>query len=274
MAAITASNVNALNDKFTAQSLALIGTLASTYGAGDGSTFGGSKKQFDLAAIVAAFNDVSQEAIAAALAGTFPNYTASSLFKTYNQGWLSILNALGAASGYTGVTSWDALLTYYNVTNGPYNWGALAPPDYLAAMQAMGITPSPLNIYLEVLQGASWQGTTFTNALGKDVKATGTDTNTLGYVVDPTKFAGGFAYVNVTAITGSGVVTVTGLDQAGNAETWTATVSATGRVLMTPSTHAYSLITKVLTIATAAGITAATLYIEANRPAGRTNPPT
>lgn len=272
MAAISAANVVLLLDKLTAQWSFLLGVSGGN-GVGDG-TFGGSKKQADLAVIIAALNDVSQEAVLAPIASGFPSYSAASQFKQQNGGLLTALNQAAVASGLSGVGSWDQLLTYYNVTNGPFNWATLASPDYLAAMQALGPTPSPLNVYLEVLQGASWQGTTFTNALRKNVKATGTDTNTAGYTVDPTKFAGGFPFLNVAALTGSGVVTVVGLNQSGVSETYTVTISGTGRVALVPGTTSTDLITAVTSVATAAGITAATMYVEANRPSGRTNPPT
>jgi hypothetical protein len=44
-------------------------------------------------------------------------------------------------------------------------------------------------------------------------------------------------------------------------------------VVLTPQARSYSLITEVVSVSTVAGITAGTLYVEARRPAGRSNPP-
>ena len=280
MGYLTAALINLRTDKLTAARLAGLGSSGSGLGLGDG-TFGLSLKSSDLATIVGASADPSIEAVEAPLVTQWPlAFETSTQFPRFFFRYFQALDQLGLAAQplNAAINSLDTLMYFYNVTTGPFAWACLAAPDWRQAFidAHNGSAPSPLNVYFECLTGASWGGTTFTNALAKDVKATGTDTVTAGYVIDPTKFAGGFAYLNVTALGGNGVVTVTGLDQAGNAETWTVTVTTTGRVLLVPSTHAYSLITKVTPttgIATASGITSMTATVEANRPAGRTNPP-
>ena len=138
-------------------------------------------------------------------------------------------------------------------------------------MQYAGLTPqtlSPCNLYYEVLQAV------YANALAKLVVA-GT-AFTAGVVVDQTKYAGGTPQINVTAITGSGLVTVTGTafnpatQQTVAGVTWTATASSTSVIALTPGTApSNSLIGAVSAISVAAGITAGTIYVEAARPTGR-----
>jgi hypothetical protein len=272
---VSVANTNLVLDKITAQWLAENGTSGSGYGAGDG-TFGASKKQSDLTAIIAALNDAGLEAILAPIVQNFPNFNAASDFKSHNSGLRGGLNAAGAASGTlsASVIDWDSLLSWYNVGNGSSFWQTLAPPDYRAAMMALGITPNPLNVYLEVLTGSTWQGTTFTNGLGRLLVVGTSPTYTAGYSVDPTKYAGGFPMVNIASITGSGVVTVSGINQLGIAEIYTYTASTTGRFALVPATTSTDLIAGTTSISVAAGITAISATIEANRPSGRANPPT
>lgn len=273
MGAISAANANALTDKLAAQWNFMLGVSGGN-GLGDG-TFGSSSKQAALATIIAALNDIVLEAIGAPLVQNFPSYTAASQFKQQNQSVLTVLNGLGVASNALGasVVDWDSLLYFYNVLNGPFGWAALAAPDYRAAMMALGVTPNQLNVYLEVLTGATWQGNTFTNALRKASIVASVNTQTPGYAIDFTKFAGGFPFLNVVSITGSGVVTAVGTNQSGAAENFTVNASAPGRVALVPGTVSTDLITTCTGLTAAAGITAMVAYVEANRPAGRTNPP-
>lgn len=267
---MTAANAILLIDKLTAQ------WLAQESGSGDG-TFGASLKQANLLPIVAALNDVQLEAILAVAVQNYPDFTGASDFKTHNLGLRSALNAAGLSSATLSSTivDWDSLLYWYNVlAPGGDLWAALAPPDYIAAMQALGITPRALNVYFEVLTGATWQGNTFTNGLGKLVVVASVPTYTAGYTVNPANFAGGFPYLNVASIAGSGVVTVMGKNQLGGTESFTVNASAASRYPLVPGTTATDLITGTTAISAAAGITAIVATVEGNRPAGRVNPPT
>lgn len=217
----------------------------------------------------------------APIASSWPTPSTNAvIYKARYYSFMVGLNQLGqsASDQSSTISNFDTLEYWYNFGNGVTYWQCLNAPQWVTAFNAIvGVNPNPLNCYFVCTQGGSFGGTTFTNALAKDIKATGTDTVTAGFVIPPATYAGGYAYLNVTAISGSGVVTVTGLDERGSAETWTVTATTTGTVLLVPSTHSYSLITKVTPstgISTAGGITSMTAYVESHAPAGRTFPPT
>lgn len=254
----------------------MLGTSGSGFGMGEG-TFGFSKKQSDMTGIVAGLNDVTQQAVLAPIVQTWPTPAlTNTVYGTHLTAFFSGLDRVGAAANSLSATirNFDTLQAWYNYTNASSYWQCLNHPDYRLLYSAThnGAFPNHLNVYFTVLAAGSYGGVTFTNALGKLVVPG--PTTTLGYTVDPTKYVGGPAYWTWTGGTGSGTVTVTGLDQNGSAETWTVSQSgASGSTVMTPSGHTYSLITKVNTIVAAGGVTATTGYVESHTPAGRSNPP-
>ena len=270
--------INSNTDKLCAMYDATLGTLGSGLGMGDGTTFGASYKQANLQTIVGAVSDVVIEASLAAITTGWPNCTGNEVFYGLLYNYFAALNRLSLNSKTISATivSLDTLMLWLNWGNAASYWQCLASPDWTLAYGAMsnGLAPNPLNCYFVCVQGGSYGGVTFTNALGKLVVVASTPTTTLGYTIPVANYAGGFAYANVTAVTGSGVLTVHGLDQQGSAEVWTYTVTTTGAVLLVPTNHPYSLISQVTSVSVAAGITACTIYIEARAPAGRTYPPT
>jgi hypothetical protein len=185
---------------------------------------------------------------------------------------LKALKGHVTAYAISGVASLDDYIVYLNTAGGT-KWQALQHPDWRAIyLNSTGSVPaSAAACYFEVLQGA-----TYANALGKLIVGTGfTD----GVAIDGTHFAGGFGYLNVSGLTGTGVVTVTGtaFDPADKtlktAKTFTATVVANGLIALAPgggsAAPANSLLVDVTGIAAAGGISAGTIYAEAHRPAGR-----
>jgi len=172
---------------------------------------------------------------------------------------------LCSRANIAGVQTLDQYLGYYNTTHAT-KWQALCHPDF----RSISLFPiSAKNSYFPVKQGA-----TYANALGRLIVGTGfTD----GFAIDETKYAGGFPKLKVAAITGSGVVTVTGkaYDPATNTviagRTWTVTASAaTTYTLAVGTAPANSLIVDVSGISAAGGISAGTMYVESHEPAGRT----
>jgi hypothetical protein len=123
-------------------------------------------------------------------------------------------------------------------------------------------------VYFEVLQG-----TDYPNALRKLVVGTG---QTAGYTIDAMMYAGGFAHLKWSGVTGSGTATVTGIWRKPDGTTatgnGTANVSgASGAASITPPfTDALILSCSNISVS---GVTAGTLYVEAHRPFGRSNPP-
>jgi hypothetical protein len=186
-------------------------------------------------------------------------------------------------------------MTWYNTGNASTYWQCMAPPEWYEMYYALyGSRPSSNNVYLQVLK----DGTvtlrddddldvieTFTDALyHKVVVGSSVTVSQVGYDIDETKFAGGFCYARWTSGAGSGSVTITiaGLDQNGDNETWTLTgtwgagdfsATQTG-VIFVPSTRAYSLITSVTSVTVSAGITDINLYVESRVSTGRIYPPT
>ena len=276
MGQFTPTNIANITDKGAAAWEALNGTSGSGFGCGDG-TYGYSKKLGDLNGIIAALGDAGEETILAPIVQGWP--TSEETAEIWNFRMTPFFAGLDREARQSvgldaSIKSLDTLMSWLNFRNGVTYWQCLAHMDWVAMFNAIhGVNPDHHNVYYQVTQGASYGGTTFTNALAKLVVPG--PTTTLGFVIDPTTFSGGLAYWTWTGGTGSGIITVTGLDQDGNAETWTVTqTGASGSLLMTPSTHAYSLITKVLTVAAAGGVTATTGYVESHAPAGRSVPPT
>jgi len=270
MAAITASQVLLVTDKSVAWWIALKGTNASGYGlGGPSSTAGAWKKGSEIEGIIAAFGDWDLSAVlgtsARLLRDNSDSETAGGSIAS------ALLSALNRACSQAGITGADDLNTFATAKNTAVaTWQCLFAPDFLDLYLAVnGTAPSPWNVYFEILQGA-----TYANAMGKLVVGTGF---TSGATISSSSYAGGFGQVTASGITGSDTVTVGGTWRKpdGTTETGNGTASVTGNgtVVLTPPT-ANDLLLSVSSISAGAGITAGTIYAEALRPAGRTNPPT
>ncbi len=265
MAAIPPSAVVNLTDKATAWYLAV------KSGLGDGSG-GVSALANDLQLLTLMLDDYQQEI---ALLQPSESVRVASLASTFAQSvmspYLSALSNLCAQSGFSGVTDLNSYATYYNLSTDP-KWQCLFAPDFrdLYGLWRNGNYPSAHNVYFEVLQSGQYQ-----NALRKLVIGSG---QTAGYTIDDTKYAGGYARLKWSGVSGSGTVQVTGLwrktDGTTATGTGTASVSgASGTASVTPP-YTGALILSCTNLAADAGITAGTFYAEAARPSGRSNPPT
>lgn len=274
MAAITAANVVALTDKLTAHYLRALGTGANGLG-----TVGDTTRAYDaaddLVALVLALADADQ--VLSLLSDTKDLRTETDALVVIPKLDKRLLTAFdteckrsGVVLAQTSILDLNSFASYYNLSA---PWSCLFAPDFLPIYAAAkGANPTAYNTYLEVLQGA-----TYANGLRKwVVSGAGTGTPTAGYEIVSTVYAGGFGQVIASGITGSGVVTVTGTWRKtdGTVITGDGTVTVTGNntfVLVPPFTNA--LLLTVTSLTAANGITAGTLYAEAKRPAGRTNPP-
>lgn len=283
----TAAQLNLISDKLTAAWLAAKGTAASGLGIGDNARGHGLElKVANLSDLIdgttdASFRDIEQQALI--VAQTKAAYDAAlldSMFRSVLQRFYTAWSNMSAnASGLSStIVSLDTYLTYLNVTHAT-KWQALCAPDFRDAFYAMaGAHPSVQNVYFEIVQGA-----TYANALRKLVVGTG---QTAGASVDTTKYCGGFPKLVVSGFAGSAdTVTVTGTQYdpatktATAGKTWTVSVTGNGTFTLAPGggtpAATDSLIAAVTSIVAGANITASTtIYAEAQRPSGRTNPPT
>ena len=271
---LSAASIVLITDKMSADWIYSLGTSGTNYGNGDG-TFGSSLSNSQLATIVTNLGDITQQGVLAPIASSWPTPSTNAvIYKARYYRFSNGLDQLGqmANDQSSTITNLDSLMYWYNFGNGVTYWQCLAAPQWVSAYNAIhAVNPNPLNVYFVCTQGGSYGGTTFTNALAKFIVSG--SVYTAGYTIPYTTYAGGLAYWNFTGGSGSGTVTVVGKDQQNNTETWTVNqTGASGNLLMTPSTHAYSLITKVSSVTDAAG--AGTGYVEAHAPAGRTYPPT
>ncbi|GIV22144.1 MAG: hypothetical protein KatS3mg023_3895 [Armatimonadota bacterium] len=265
MAAVSSATVVSLTDKMTAWYLQVKSAL------GNG-TSGASAKAVDLQNIVLALGDYQQVVALLQPSETVRN---ASLADVYAPGtmaiFLSALNNLCAQSGLNGVSDLNTFASYYNIGAGGA-WNCLFAPDFreLYGLWSNGTYPNAHNTYFEVLQGG-----TYPNALRKLVIGSG---QTAGYDIDDAKYAGGYAQLKWSGVSGSGNVNVSGLwrktdgtTAVGNGTISVSTASGTGSI--TPP-YAGALILSCSNINVPAGITAGTFYVEAVRPTGRSNPPT
>lgn len=189
------------------------------------------------------------------------------------------LEALVRLLGISGVTSIETYLAYYNTGAGG-TWTALQNPAwYDLYYKWKGAYPHLTNPYFEIIKDGIWRGTSYANALGRFVvSGAGAGTFTDGAAVDYTKYAGGTGKINVSSLTGSGNVTITGLGmnpatRAVTASvTWITSISGTGLTTVVVgggTAPADCLLVDVTNVTIAAGITAGTFYIEAHKPASR-----
>lgn len=264
MAAILPVQVTVFTDKMTAWYLAV------NAGLGNGAS-GVSDKATGLQLLVFDLDDYEQEI---ALLQPSEQVRLASLASVYVAGtmspFLSALSSLCAKAGIPGVHDLDTYATHYNL-NATAKWQCLFPPDFRAlyGLCRNGNYPSAHNVYFEVQQGAAYP-----NALRKLVVGTG---QTAGHDIDQQQYAGGFPYLRWSGVSGTGTVQVTGLWRKtdGTTSTGTSTVNvstASGTASISPP-FANALILTCTDISVS-GISAGTLYAEAWRPSGRSNPPT
>lgn len=286
MALLTPTQLYKVIDKLTATYQQVLGTGSN--GLGDG-TFGASYKAIDLKNLVSGASDSTfcdpdiQIPLSPATSRLSSDLTTSIVWGSISQRVMNALAALcsQATSVDARITDLDSYMQYYNFLNGVTYWQCLAPPDwYYMYYAARSTYPTPRNMYFPVVQGGVVLGNTFLNALARYVIATTTLTD--GFTIDYTKWAGGVPYIVWTGGNGAGAVsiTVTGKNESGAVETFTASgtwgvgsyvATNTGIVLVGSSPN--SLITDVTGVAIS-GMTAGNCYIEAHAPSGRTYPPT
>lgn len=293
----TPTHVYKLADKLCAAYSALRGDLTD-YGAGDG-TYGISVKGSDIKEICegsaeSIFSDASlQVALNSTAVKLVDNANTNKVYAFIMGAFFASVNSRAALSRSvsTTINGLDSFMSWYNEGNGSSYWQCLAPPEWYEVYYACtGVRPSANNVYFPVYQGGSVtfrdgsgiEGTeTFTNALWKTVRVASVNTETLGWQVDRTRYAGGFCYAKWSGGAGAGAssISVAGKDQDGNNETWTLsgtwgsgdfTATQTG-VALTPTNNPYSLITEVTGV-TISGATDMTIYIEARVPSGRLYP--
>jgi hypothetical protein len=263
MPSILPSEVVAYTDKLCAWYLQV------QSGLGDG-TSGASAKVQDMMNVL--LNCLSYDELDALLRPT-KSLLDASIFTNFVSGtvpvFLSALSNLCGRSGLSGVSDLNTYATYYNLQDAT-KWQCLFNPVFRSvyALWRGGAYPSAYNVYFEVLQGSQYP-----NGLRKLVVGTG---QTAGYTIDDTMYAGGYAYVTWSGVSGSGTATVTGTWRKTDGTTatgnGTANISgASGSATITPP-FSNALILSCSNISVG-GITAGTLYVEARSPSGRTNPP-
>lgn len=266
---ISVTQCVSFTDKIAAVRLAAQGVSTGDYGLGGvGATFGAWKKAEENETLLKDTDDLDTILLLGTAFRSLRNacdmasFTASSTTNALNA-----MNIACAATALDGVVSLDTFATHYNLTT-TTKWQCLFAPAFLEVyVDVFGSTPSAHNTYNEVLQSGS------SNALGKLLVGTGFLS---GSTIDDDKYAGGFGQVKATGITGSGTVTVTGSWRKTDGTTaggdGTASVTADGTVTLTPP-FTDALLLSVSAMSAGTGITAGTIYAEAKRPTGRTNPP-
>lgn len=282
MGQITYTQLNTLCDQLCKDYMALYGSA----GYGVGTAAGGVVKGMaDIRDIVNGLNDAtfrdadlqslfSPVAVSAVSANTLARIAGTVLANWFNA-ISSACAAYGVANAIATISDIQTFMQYFNYGSGG-NWLGLQAPWWRDLYYAVrGSYPDPKCVYFEVLQGASFQGTTFTNALAKYIK--GTSTLTDGEIIDYTKYGGGSAYIQWSSGSGSGACTITvaGKNQDNAAVNYTLSGTwgdsnfnaSNSGVALTPSVS-NSLITDVTSV-TITGMTAGTFYVEARRPSGR-----
>lgn len=271
-----------VTDKMAAGFIAMRGTDASGYGIGVvDSTGRAAKKLSDLQALILESADIAIiEPVASAIRGAVAKCDVYQLAPSVFGSFLDRFNLECAQQGLDGVTDLDSFATYYNIGDGG-PWNALMHMDFRELYYACKLTyPTETNVYFEVLQGGSYAGVTFTNALRKSVvTGAGTDNETAGVDIDDTAYAGGLPQLKVSGLTGTGTVAMTGTwrktDGSIDDGDGTVAVSGNGSLTVTPP-FTDALILTCTAVTVPAGISAGTLYVEALRPdaISRANPPT
>jgi len=277
---LTAPLVVSLTDKFAAICLAAnvppVGTTTTHTSLGIGgksflglanresaADYGAHYKAAQLTDLMVSSGDLQTESALVAAAYALENALAWELILSPSlQAFLNNLNAAAALSGITGVTSLDSFASYFNTGVGGIFVCQFAP-DFQKIYNLIfpGAHLTPANVYSPPVAnfGTLVIGTGFTAGAGVNTSLYGGVNN---------------CQITATGVTGTGLVTVTGLNQSGAAaRNWTATVTAAGVFALTPVVPT-DLLQSVTGIAAAVGLTAGTLVVNGLTPAGRTSPPT
>lgn len=279
--ALTYAQKVSYSDKDVAAYQAILGTSGSGLGVGTlTGGFGATKKAQDKYDLIVATADRDQIAkLTPSVNNQINTVQISAAAQADFRASLAAEDSYIASLGIANVRDTDTFATYYNTGGGAVPWGCLYHPDYAALyLAANGRSLSAQNVYLEVVAAGTYNGVTFTNALRKLVIVSSTPTQTAGYTIDSTLYAGGFGQVTVSGFAGSSdTVTVTGVWRKVDGTTatgaGTATVSTNATVVLTPPAgFTNALLVSVSGIVAGANITGATIYAEAKRPAGRTFP--
>lgn len=256
---------------------------------GDGSTYGmglstdtdktyGALLNLESAVVATADTDVISKVLPVATAAKTAT-SATTKYLPIVRDTLNKLEQMVRALTVTTFSGIEAYLTYYNIGAGGY-WTALMPPGwrelYFAWKRAY---PANNNVYFEILQGGTFRGTTYTNALGKFVvSGAGAGAFTDGAAVTSANYCGGFGNLKVSGLAGTGNVTITGVGfdpvtgLVTSSKTWITSVTANGDTSLAVgagSAPANCLLIDVTNITIAAGITAGTIYVEAKKPTSR-----
>lgn len=277
MALIAVESLNKALDEIVSAYMRIDGTSTSGYGMGEsGDTYGAAARLEDLQAIILQTADASViETILGSVNSAKTNITALRICGAQLRAVKAALDRHFRSIGSANYSSLETFLRRYN-TGESSKWQCLQAPEWSALYNAIaGARPEEYNCYFEVLQGS-----TYANAVAKwVVTGAGTGTFTDGIAIDTTYYAGGIPALVTSGLTGSGDVTVTGTfyDPATKttetSKTCIFTVSANGRAYRKTSTNgnaaADALLVGVDSVSAAAGITAGTIYVEAERPAFR-----
>lgn len=270
--------LNKILDKTTSAYLRALGTSGSGYGTGlSTDTFGAADAIDDIKSFIQETGDLTvQTELGSGALRLESAYTVTELTKNSMRGWIATLDSHIRRAGSANYSNTESLLRYLNVTDST-KWQALQHPRWRDLYYAVRNSyPEEYNVYFEVLQGGSFDGTTFTNGLRRLLVGTG---ETAGFTsMDPTKYCGGIPALVVTNFAGtSGTVTVTGTfynpatQTTASGVTATFTVGGNGRFYRVGGTAATdALIVSCSAISAAGSITASTnIYVEAERPALR-----
>lgn len=287
MGLITPTQLYKLLDKVVATYQQVLGTGSN--GMGDG-TFGASYKALDIKNLVNASADVTfadsdlQAILTSASSQLTTKLLTATVVGSQFADFLSALSSLCSVARSTvsaTILDLDTYMSWYNYTNAVTYWQCMAPPDFRGIYYAVrSAYPTAKNVYFPVVQGTTVLGQVLTNALRKLIIGTG---QTAGYTVDYSQYGGGRPYIVWTGGNGSGAVTitVTGVNQDGTADIYTASgtwgvgsyVATNTGIALTPTGGANNLIVSASDI-TISGMSAGTCYVEARTPASRTYPPT
>lgn len=277
MSQITPESLNKVMDDFVSAYLRLKGTSTAAYGVDEpDGAFGAALQGEGIRDFIVETGDTDVMSHLLTPSTSFKNRLSSlAIFAREGRSFVDSLNRHFRLQANANYTNLETYLRRFN-TGESTKWQNLMAPEWSAIYNAIkGSRPEEYNCYFEVLQGS-----TYTNAVGKFV-ASGAGTGTFfdGEAIDSTYYCGGIPVIVVSGLTGSGVVTVTGnfYDPATKAldtnKTMLFTVSANGRWYRdtgSPGTAATdALMVNVTNITIAAGISAGTIYVEAERPALR-----
>lgn len=283
MANFTPAQVSMLIDNMVSLYMTMYGSSTSDLGVGDDS-WGFTKVGEDLKSLIngetsAIFRDLDIQLALGSSVKTIARYSQSSIF-----GMLAS-SLFQAVSGYCAnsrtvdstIVDLDSFMTYYNTVHAT-KYQVMAPPEWREVYYALtNRYPSAHNLYYSAINGGELLGSSIGALWASTLPGAGAQVD----VVDTTKYYGGAAQLRWTGAGGAGAVSVTvvGEDQAGAAETWTASGTwgvapfnaASGVVDLTP-VDPDSLITAVTSL-TISGITSGTAYVECIPPdSGRTWP--